>query len=340
VQSIVGHGTTFTIRLPLHPASETPNIISETPILLRVTGHRWASTGLIPIYWQAFFDTIGLNHNNFASVQALLQKLPWICDSTTKSIQRMTDKSIQSGMFPHALGQILSTSTVTIGKSWRNRAMQFKEGTGVYSFDGQHVGHVDRVVLNPISKQVTHIVVRKGILFTEDKIVPLGLIATANEERVSLREDAVKLQELPPFEETHYIPLDEADLRNVDYPEDTASAMYWCPPLGGTMGYPSYGYDYPPAYRTEIDQNIPEGTVALKEGARVLSDNNQHIGNVTRVFTELPGNRVTYFLMSEGIFFKEKKLIPVAWIREIQEGDIHLSVGTAVLDKLPEYEGA
>jgi uncharacterized protein YrrD len=219
--------------------------------------------------------------------------------------------------------------------------MQFKDGTHVYSFDGQVVGHVDRVVLNPKTKEVTHIVVRKGFLFTEDKIVPLHLLASATEDRVSLREDAGNLDELPPFEETHYIPLDEADLRNGDYPVGMSSALYWYPPMGGSMGYPGIAtYAYPPPYRTETEQNIPEGTIALKEGARVFSDDDQHVGNVVRVFTESPSDRVTYFLISEGFIFKEKKLIPVSWIREIQEGEIHLSVGTSVLDKLHEYQEA
>ncbi|MEP6986201.1 MAG: PRC-barrel domain-containing protein [Chloroflexota bacterium] len=219
--------------------------------------------------------------------------------------------------------------------------MQFKDGTKVYSLDGQDVGRVDRVVLNPKTKEVTHLVVRKGFLFTQDKIVPLDLIASATEDRVELREDAGKLDDLLPFEETHYIPLDEADLRNPAYPVGTAAALYWYPPMGGWMGYGGgSGYAYPPPHRTETKQNIPQGDIVLNEGARVFSDSNQHVGNVTRVITESPSNQATYFLMSEGIFFKEKKRIPVSWIRKIQEGEIHLNVGTSVLDKLPEYQEA
>jgi uncharacterized protein YrrD len=224
--------------------------------------------------------------------------------------------------------------------------MQFKDGTSVYSFDGQDVGRVDRVVLNPKTKEVTHLVVRKGFLFREDKIIPLHLIATATEDRVSLREGAGELDDLPPFEETHYIPLDEAEARTASYPVGMAAPFYWYPLMGGMYssgmggGARGLGYGYPPPYRTETEQNIPEGTVALKEGARVFSNNNQHVGNVARVFTESPGDRVTSFLMSEGLFFKEKKLIPVSWIHEIQEGAIHLSVGTSVLDKLHEYQEA
>ncbi len=219
--------------------------------------------------------------------------------------------------------------------------MQFKNGTKVYAFDGQDVGRVDRVVLNPKTKEVSHIVVRKGFLFTEDKIIPLQLVASATEDRVSLRENATNQDKLLPFEETHYIPLDKADLRNAAYPVDSAAALYWYPPMGGWMGLTgSTGFSCPPPNRLETEQNIPEDTVALKEGAKVFSDTNQNVGNVTRVFTDPTSNQITHFLVAEGVLFKEKKLIPVSWIHEIQEGEIHLSVGTSVLDKLHEYEGA
>ena len=210
--------------------------------------------------------------------------------------------------------------------------MQFKDGANVYTFDGQHVGHIDRVVLNPKTKEVTHLVIRKGFLFTEDKIIPFGLVASATEDRVALREGIGNLDTMPLFEETHYIQLDEDEWRTADYPLGMASALYW---YHGGLGYS----DIPP-YRTETDQNIPEGTLALREGAWVMSSDNHHIGNVVQVFTEVRSDRITYFLVSEGFFAKDKKLIPVSWIRDIQEGEIHLSVGTSVLAKLHAYQEA
>lgn len=219
--------------------------------------------------------------------------------------------------------------------------MQFKNGAGVYTFDGQNVGHIDRVVLNPNTKEVTHLVVRKGFLFTEDKIVPLHVIESAIEERVALREDAGNLDGLPPFEETHYIPLDKDDLRSSAYPIGTAAALYWYPPRGGSISYPGssgYARPFPRRTKTETEQNIPEDTVALKEGSRVISTDSQHVGNVVRVFTEPQDNQVTHLLISDGFIFKVKKLIPVSWISEIQEDEIFLGVGVAMLDTLPEYQ--
>jgi uncharacterized protein YrrD len=43
------------------------------------------------------------------------------------------------------------------------------------------------VVLDPQTKKAIHIVVRKGFLFTEDKVVPISFISDATEDRVTLR---------------------------------------------------------------------------------------------------------------------------------------------------------
>lgn len=216
--------------------------------------------------------------------------------------------------------------------------MQFKQGSPVYTADGQDVGRVDRVVLNPKTKEVTHIVVRKGFLFLEDKIVPLSLIASSTEEGVSLRPNAGNLDALPPFEETHYVSADEAEAREAGYAADMAAPLYWYPPMGGWLGYSEYSYGYPPPYPTEAQQNIPPDTVALREGALVITADGQQVGTVERVFTDSQTDRATYFLMSQGLFFKERKLIPVTWIRTINENEIHLSVGAVTLDGLREYQ--
>lgn len=217
--------------------------------------------------------------------------------------------------------------------------MQFKQGTEVFTAKGEEVGHIDRVVMDPQTKEVSHIVVRKGFFFTEDKVVPIDLIAAATEDRVVLREDAGDLQALPPFEETHYIPANEAELR-ASYPAGYAPPLYWYPPYGAAMWNP---YTYPGyaelPYRTETERNIPEGTVALKEGAKVISADGEQVGKVEQVLTDAMADRATHLLISNGLLLKEKKLIPTLWISEVGEDEVHLTVGLRFLDQLREYQG-
>lgn len=47
--------------------------------------------------------------------------------------------------------------------------MQFKDGANVYTADGHTVGSIDRVVIDPRTNEVTHVVVRRRLFFTEDQ---------------------------------------------------------------------------------------------------------------------------------------------------------------------------
>ena len=43
--------------------------------------------------------------------------------------------------------------------------MLFKQGTDVFSSDNEKIGTLDRVVMDPRTKEISHIIVREGFLF-------------------------------------------------------------------------------------------------------------------------------------------------------------------------------
>jgi uncharacterized protein YrrD len=198
--------------------------------------------------------------------------------------------------------------------------MQLKDGTAVYTTDGDHVGNIDRVVIDPQTKAVTDVVVRKGFLFPEDKVIPVEVIARATEDRVLLRRNAGDLGDFPPFEERQYIPIE---------PRDTGYAL----PL---YAYPPYGL---PQFTVDVERNIPQGAVPLKEGAHVISEDGKHIGNVKRVLLEPRHNTITHFVISQGLLFKNEKLVPVNWVRDTREDAVLLAMSADFLDRLPAFEG-
>lgn len=214
--------------------------------------------------------------------------------------------------------------------------MQFKEGTKVFTSDGKDVGHIDKLVMNPQTKELTHIVVRKGFLLTEDKILPLNLIASANDEEVLLREAAGNLDDLPPFEEIHYLDLDKVERGETDYAG--TEVLYWLPPLSG-LGYPSF-YPYPPPYATSTPttkQNIPENSIVLEEGTEVYSGNSELLGHVERLLTDSSSGRTTHFVLAAGLMPTGKRLVPMNWVKHMSEGKLYMSVGKSMIERLPEY---
>ena len=213
--------------------------------------------------------------------------------------------------------------------------MEFKEDTSVYSADGKEIGRIDRVVIDPNTKEVTHVVVRKGLLFVEDKVLPVDLFASSSEDRATLKENATDLQDFPNFEEQYYINAQEEEVPSEAVPGYYPGPLYWYPPYGyPPMAFP--GYIAPP-YVVETQRNIPEGTIPLKEGAEVISSDDQHAGNVEEILTEPDSERITHLVISKGLLLKKEKLVPSTWISNVEENRVYLAVGSGLLEKLPEY---
>jgi sporulation protein YlmC with PRC-barrel domain len=211
--------------------------------------------------------------------------------------------------------------------------MQLQRNASVLSADGRQVGSIDRVVLNPETKLVTHIVVRRRGLFSkEDKVVPVGLIDRSTGNEIALRDEAGDLQDSPPFEEKRVLSKDGGA---TDAPPPIPSGA---PPV--LYGSPVPGMSLPPdpgqKFVTQVEQNIPDGTVALKEGATIITAEGKHAGRVERVLADVPADRATHLLVSSGLFSKETKLIPITWVTRIGEDEVHLRVAKDALDELAD----
>jgi uncharacterized protein YrrD len=231
--------------------------------------------------------------------------------------------------------------------------MEFRDGAEVLTPKGEKVGRVDRVVLDPRTKEVTHLVVRKGLVLTTDKVLPVAMVRQTTEEAVTLDRNATDLERLPDFEETHYVNVDDAEWNERRAAGASAArarareyspAMYWYPPTSvlapgqaaaATVPY----YEMPAVAATETTRNIPDNTVALKEGADVVSADGEKVGSVERVFAERDTNRATHLLVSQGMLFQSHKPIPTTWIEAVTEDEVRLAVSSKLLKALPEYEG-
>lgn len=206
--------------------------------------------------------------------------------------------------------------------------MQFKQNAGVFTATDEAVGHIDRVVVDPQTNVVTHIVVQKGFFFKEDKVVPIELIAETAEDRITLRAEAGDLQALPPFEDRRYL---NADARQA--PPSPVPSISGFPPLGaGVEEMP-----FSPRLITQVEHNIPEGTVALKEGAKVITSEGKQVGHLERVFADSQAHRATHLVISQGLLAPKRRLIPINWANIVGEDEVHLAVKENTLDWLRTY---
>ncbi len=74
-----------------------------------------------------------------------------------------------------------------------------KEGAKVYSSDHQHVGNVDKLFMEPKDNQTTHLLITKGMLFKESKLIPADWVDEIMEDEVYLTMDSKFLSTLPDY---------------------------------------------------------------------------------------------------------------------------------------------
>lgn len=218
--------------------------------------------------------------------------------------------------------------------------MQFKKGVGVYDIGEKRVGSIDQVVIEPHDGQITDVVVHTGHLLGADKVVPIDHVAVANDEGVQLDLTVDEVKALPDLVDVHYIPLNDVETAQYGYGGDLAQPVFWYP-IGGPVGF-TYPSSYPGSggrpYKIESRVNMPEGTVALAEGAKVFGKEGKHVGDVEKIITGSQKDQVTALLITKGVFNPEKKMIPANWIKDIKADGVQLCVNEEIIDRLRDYK--
>lgn len=208
--------------------------------------------------------------------------------------------------------------------------LDIREGATVETTDGRRLGTVERFVVDPSSRAVTHVVIEKGAFFPEEKVIPIeGLERQSAEEPLTLRPE-IAPDDLPAFEELHYVELD-TDTRQRLVPH-ASRAYTWSYPVLPTTGYPVYPATPPASTAITTEKNVPEGSYAVDKGTHVISADGADIGKVRGVGLSDDG-RLAFITMDPG-FFREERIIPAHWIENVSDELVQLAVNERTVREL------
>ncbi len=196
--------------------------------------------------------------------------------------------------------------------------MPFTIGSDVSCSDGP-CGEVSRVVVNPISRVVTHIVVepkhRQGL----GRLVPLGLVDTSSGQ-ISLRCSLAEFEQLDSAEETEFIPGSGGYAAYG--PEQVLSWPYYG--LGGAAGV--QGETVAPISQTVTYDAVPLGEVAVRRGDPVHATDGD-IGHVQGLVIDPRSHGVTHVLLKEGHLWGRKEVsIPIGAVGSVDDDGIRLTI--------------
>lgn len=208
--------------------------------------------------------------------------------------------------------------------------LQVNENAPVFTARDEHVGKVDRIVVDPLTRTVTHIVVRKGIFFPEDKVIAIDDIVTATEERINLSTQ-VDAESFPPFVDHHYVTLDEHIQAEGISSHATSLPAIWYGPLGIMTPV------YESAMRTITERNIPERAAALEPGTAVLARGRRDLGRLEEIITTNNGT-VTHIVVAEAGLHRTRRALPVNWIESISEAEILLGTTENMVKSIKAFD--
>ncbi|MEE8494821.1 MAG: ubiquinol-cytochrome c reductase iron-sulfur subunit [Nitrospirales bacterium] len=80
----------------------------------------------------------------------------------------------------------------------------------------REVGEVTRIIMDPFSLEVSHLVVRPSGAGATERQVPADRIKTVTEDTVQLRTSSGEFQQFPPFERDGYVTVDEVEVAHLE----------------------------------------------------------------------------------------------------------------------------
>ncbi len=208
--------------------------------------------------------------------------------------------------------------------------MAIQDGTPVITARGRRVGHIVGIVLDPATGDLSHLIVKRGIVFAKRRLVPADAIDEIRPDRITLVEE-VEPHHLPLYETERYVEVGGAAPHHGDGSKLT---MVPYSPLEPAGAFPLYVPPGPPTERVK-EHNIPDHDVAIEMGTEVTSVDGHHLGKVGKVLTA--HDTVTGFVIDRGLLPKEERAIPASWIRSFEEGEVHLGVDAGTVERLPAY---
>ena len=172
-----------------------------------------------------------------------------------------------------------------------------------------------QLVIDPVARRVTHVVVQDGALQAFDHLVPVERIASAAPDRVILDCTQADLATFEPFTEAHYIRSGAKDFYEV---------------------YAFYPYaEFEAENIPVVDEHIPPGELTMRRGARVEA-NDGAAGTVAEFVVDRASGAISHIVVSRGhLFGTQERAVPVTAIRRISSTTVSLNMSRDDLDALP-----
>ena len=211
--------------------------------------------------------------------------------------------------------------------------MRLEIGNRVRCSDGAY-GELADIVIDPLEKRVTHLVVKPEQDEGEARLVPIQLAKGRDDEQREIELECT-LDEAQGFEsvrEVAYVRLGESSAEDPDWDvgvEDVLAMPY----------YSGVGVDPWPgeldSHMTMYYDRVPKGEVEVRRASAVISTDGHSLGEVDG-FVVAADEHITHFVLERGHLWGRKEVtIPIGAVARIESDAVHVALSKDEVGALP-----
>ncbi len=204
----------------------------------------------------------------------------------------------------------------------------FNIGADVVCPDGR-CGKLVSVVLDPATEEVTGLIVEKGLILTEDRVVPVDLVTEATPEEIHVEVGADELNECRAFEEEAYTVPDPEWRSAWDGPSEV---RFRTPPYGTLAKEP-----FVPKTRVHVREGVKTTEAVVGHGTPVFTVQGES-GEVDHVLVDRESGELAHIVVKRGGLVPDYRIVPASSIEAVSSDGVSIDHELADLDDLPEYD--
>jgi hypothetical protein len=184
------------------------------------------------------------------------------------------------------------------------------------------------VLINPVTEQVTHLIVKEDSSTNTEYMVPVDIVADTIADTIQLSCSKAELEKMDPFIKTEFVEKKAPD-RYINYSGGmySAGSYYYLPYVtpGTTVQVP-----------VELRQ-IPPGELSIRRGTRVEATDG-YVGQVDEFVVNPENCHITHLVMREGHVWGQKEvIIPLSAMGDTREDTVFLTLNQNQIESLPTF---
>jgi sporulation protein YlmC with PRC-barrel domain len=211
--------------------------------------------------------------------------------------------------------------------------MRLEIGNRVHCTDGGY-GELADIVIDPLEKRVTHLVVQPEQGMGGARLVPIQLAKSRDDEQhvIELECTLDKAQGFESVREIAYLRLGESPAEDPDWEvgvEDVLAMPYYAgldvdPSLGGLDSDVTMYYD-----------RVPKGEVEVRRASAVISADGHSLGEVDGFVVDAD-KHITHFVLERGHLWGRKEVtIPIGAVARVESDAVHVGLSKDEVGALP-----